>query len=45
MQRVYSSQCMDRVLRFFLLLDEIPVTEEHAPKAPAPNDVPGTNKS
>jgi hypothetical protein len=45
MQRVYSSECMDRVLRFFLLLDEIPVMEEHAQKAPAPNDLPGSNKS
>lgn len=43
MQRVYSSECMDRVLRFFLLLDEIPVMEEHAQKAPAPNDLPGSN--
>jgi hypothetical protein len=41
---VYSSECKERVMRFFLLLAELPVEDPNAPKASSPDDLPSSNE-
>jgi hypothetical protein len=36
---VYSSECKERIVRFFLLLAELPVEETNAQKASSPDDL------
>jgi len=41
---VYTSECKERVVRFFLLLAELPVEDPHAEKAPTSNQIPSSNE-
>lgn len=41
---VYSSECKERIVRFFLLLAELPVEETYAPEAPSPDDLSASDE-